>query len=110
MIMRMAKGVKDSALSLLVKKFVNDRFPQYGEVQECEVDTDNNRVWVSCLLKGDSAPTEASIERYEIVREEDGSYIRLKQFSSSREWLTAILDRYLLDKQFRLPAPISKLL
>ena len=110
MIMKMAQGVKDSALALLIKKFVNDRLPQYGQVVDCAIDTGNGRVRLRCLLKGENETIDAAIERYEIVREEDGSYIRLKEFSSSREWLTVLLQRYLVDKQYKLPSAISSLL
>jgi len=106
----LARGAKDSALSLLIKSFVNDKFGQYGEVQDCSIDSKNNKLIAQVLLKGERERVTASIDRYEIEQEGEDSYIVLKRFSSSREWLALLLNRFLKDKRYKLPPAVTKFL
>ena len=101
---------KDGALSRAIKSFLNNRLAAYGKVRECQIDTANNRLLLTVALKGESDPINAALERYEIVREEDGTFIRLKSFSCSREWLGVLLNQRFVDKQYRVPGAISSLL
>ncbi|MDP3858911.1 MAG: hypothetical protein Q8Q73_14235 [Stagnimonas sp.] len=104
------RGAKDGALAISMKAFLNDKLGLYGEVVECAVDTKSNRVTLKAHLKGESQTVTASIERYELEREGEDSYIVLKKFSSSREWLTLMLQRFFTDKRYKLPGAVTKLL
>lgn len=110
MIMKLAKGVKDSAIALAIKSLLNDRLQRFGEILECQVDTGNSRVQLTVHLKGERDALTAAIERYELGRDGDDRTIRLKSFSSSREWLTVLLNERLTDRQFKLPAAVASLL
>jgi hypothetical protein len=105
-----ARGMKDGALALSLKALVNDKFGEYGEILDCNVDTKNNKLVLQAMLKGERERVTATIERYEIERDAEASYIVLKQFSSSREWLTMLLNRFLQDKRYKLPSAVTKLL
>jgi hypothetical protein len=106
----LARGVKDGAIGLSIKSFVNDRFAEFGEVTSCSVDTKAGKVMLEAQLRGERERVSAVIERYEIEREGEEAHIVLRNFSSSREWLTVALNRWLKDKRFKLPAAASKLL
>ncbi len=106
----LGRGMKDGVLAMSLKALVNDKFGQYGDITDCSVDTKNNKLVVHALLKGEREKVTATIERYEIEREGEVSYIVLKRFSSSREWVALLLNRFLADKRYKLPSAVTKLL
>jgi len=110
MLRSLARGVKDGALAMALKAYVNDRLSAYGEVTDCTVDTNTNRLTVKAMLKGERESVTATIERYELEKEGEDHYIVLKQFSSSRAWLTLLLTKLFSGKRYKLPAAVSTLL
>lgn len=106
----LGRGMKDSVLGMSLKVLVNDKFGQYGDITDCSIDTKTNKVVVQALLKGERDRVTINLDRYEIEREGEVSYIVLKQFSSSREWVTMLLNKFLSDKRYKLPAAVTKLL
>ena len=106
----LARGAKDGALSMLIKSFVNEKFGMYGEVSDVAIDSKNNKLVAQVLLKGERERVTATIDRYDIERVGEEHFIVLKRFSSSREWLTLLLNRFLKDKRYKLPAAVSKFL
>lgn len=106
----LARGAKDGVIAMSLKALVNDKFGQYGDITDCTVDTKINKVVVQALLKGERERVTIHLEKYEIEREGEVSFIVLKRFSSSREWVTLLLNRFLMDKRYKLPSAVSKLL
>ena len=106
----LGRGMKDGVLGISLKALVNDKFGQYGDITDCSVDTKTNKVVVQALLKGERERVTINLDRYEIEREGEVSYIVLKRFSSSREWVTMLLNKFLSDKRYKLPAAVTKLL
>ncbi len=106
----MLRGIKDSALSMMVKAFLNDKFKEMGEITDVSLDTGASKVAVVAKMRGEIEPVTASIERYELETEGSDRYIVLKEFVTSRAWLTAGLNQFLVGKRFKLPAAVSKML
>jgi hypothetical protein len=107
---KLAKGVKDGALGLAVKAFLNDRLRDFGEVLDCQVDTGASKITLRAMLKGEKEPITASVERYELEREGNDRYATLRSFSSSRPWLTLLLTKLFTGKRYRLPGAVAGLL
>ncbi len=110
MLGRMAKSMKDGAIAVGLRAYVNDKFSEYGEVLECQVDTDKSRLTVVARLKGERDTVSATIERYELQREGDKVYIQLQRFTSSRAWLTLLLNKLFSGKRYPLPSSMGSLL
>ncbi|MBV8063706.1 MAG: hypothetical protein JOY51_08925 [Nevskia sp.] len=110
MLRTLARGVKDGALGIALKAYVNDKLGAYGEITDCTVDTETNRLTARALLKGERETVSATIERYDIEREGEDCYIVLRRFTSSRAWLTLLLNKLFADKRYKLPNAVSKLL
>lgn len=106
----LAKGMKDGALGLAIKAFLNDRLKDFGDVVECTVDTGKSRISLKALLKGEKEPITASVEKYELVREGQDVYAVLKAFSSSKPWLTLLLQKLFTGKRYKLPGAVGSLL
>lgn len=110
MLRRLAMGMKDGALGIALKAYLNDRLSNYGEVLDCSVDTKRGRISVRAMLKGEKEPINAAVEKYELVREGQNVYATLRNFSSSRPWLTLLLGKLFTDKRYKLPAAVANLL
>jgi hypothetical protein len=110
MLMNMARGVKDGALAMALKAYVNDRLGAYGEVTDCSIDTRAGKLTVKALLKGERDKVTATIERYALEAEGADRYIVLQKFSTSRDWLTLLLTKFFTGKRYKLPAAVSALL
>ena len=54
MLGKLAKSMKDGALGIALKAYVNDRLGDYGDVLECSVDTSKGRISARVLLKGET--------------------------------------------------------
>ncbi|MGH8517480.1 MAG: hypothetical protein ACREUE_08475 [Panacagrimonas sp.] len=109
MLGKLAKSIKDGALGIALKAYVNDRLGDYGEVLDCTVDTAKSRIGVRVLLKGDKEPINAAVERYELSHEGELLYATLRTFSSSRPWLTLLLNKLFKDKRYKLPSAVRNL-
>jgi hypothetical protein len=107
MLGKMAKSVKDGAIALGLRAYVNEKFGEYGEVIDCQVDTAASSLTV---LKGERDTVSATLERYELQREGEQLFIVLRNFSSSREWLTLLLNKLLSGKRYPLPSKVGALL
>ncbi|MGH8539260.1 MAG: hypothetical protein ACRETW_01975 [Stenotrophobium sp.] len=102
--------LKNSALALALKTYLNEKFRNYGEVLDCEVDTVNGRASLHVRLFGEKEAISAVLERYELERNAAGVFVVLHSLSSSREWLTRLLNLLFAGKRFPIPAAIGALL
>jgi hypothetical protein len=106
----MLRGIKDSAVSMMVKAYLNDKFKEMGEITEVSLDTAASKLAIVARMRGETEPVSATIERYELETEGPDRYIVLKEFVTSRAWLTAGLNQFLVGRRFKLPAAVSKML
>ncbi len=110
MLRNMARGMKDGALAMALKAYVNDRLSAYGEVIDCSIDTRESKLTIKAVLKGEREPVTATIERYVLEAEGADRYIVLQKFSSSREWLSLLLTQLFTGKRYKLPGAVGSLL
>ena len=104
------RDMKDGALALSLKSFLNDRFHDYGEVLDCSVDTKAGRLELHMRMRGERDPITAAIERFELRDTDEGKVVVLHSFSTSREWITRLVTRMFKGKQYKLPGAVSALL
>lgn len=110
MLGKMAKSLKDGALAVGLKAYVNDKLKEYGEVLDCQIDTQHNKLNFRALLRGERTPVDASVDRYDIEREDGEVYVVIRSFSTSREWITLLLTKLLIGKRFAIPSKVASLL
>lgn len=107
---QLAKGMKDGALAMALKSYLNDRLSDYGEVLDCQIDTGANRLSLRVILRGEAEAISAAVERYELQREADERYIVLKNFSCSRQWIALLLNQRFAGQRYKLPGAVAGLL
>ncbi len=110
MVFGMIRGAKDQALALSMKKWLNEKFSDLGEVMECTLDSQACTLEMKLKMPGETAPIMLKLNRYEIEKGNGDRYIVLHQFSSSREWVGRLLSRLFKGKRYKLPAAMSALL
>ena len=104
------QGAKDGAIGVAMKNMLNDRLSEYGTISACSINTKENSIQITAMLKGEKEAVIASVEHYELTEEDGENYIVLRRFSSSREWLTSMLSKFFTDKRYKVPSAVSKFL
>jgi hypothetical protein len=102
--------MKAGAVGMALRAFINDRFKEYGDVEDLKIDLDAGRLTLRALLRGERDSVTATVERYDLQQEGDDVYIVLRSFSSSREWLTLLLTKLFAGKRYKIPAAAAVLL
>ena len=106
----MLKAMKDGALAIALKSFLNERFGEYGRIDGCELNTAAGRLTLTAMLKGERDPITATLEHFELVRDNGQPFMVLHEFSSSRQWLAKLLTKLFTGKRYPLPATFAALL
>ena len=90
------RDLKNSTISFLAKKFINNRIKEYGEMVNLKIDSKNKRIELDILLKGEKESIIIYIDKYEIVNKNDNNYIKFNKISSSREWISVLLNNLIV--------------
>jgi hypothetical protein len=104
------RAIKDSALALSLKTFLNDRFSEVGEVLECELDTKICKIVLTLELPGEPEPVELTLDHYTLEHEHGHRYVVIGTLSCSREWVGLLLNHLFSDKRYKLPVAVGALL
>ncbi|MFP5307145.1 MAG: hypothetical protein ACLGI7_15155 [Gammaproteobacteria bacterium] len=107
---KLGRAVKDGALAVGLRAFFNDKFGEYGDVRDCAVDTAKGRIVAHVLMRGEREPLTITIERYELITEDGKVFIVIRKLSTTRQWITLLLNRVLDGRRFEIPASVSKIL
>ncbi len=110
MVLGIMRGVKDGALAVSMKRYLNDKFSDLGEVLDCSLNTKTSELQLKLKLPGEPEPVLLKLDRYEIVEEAGVRYIVLHDISSSREWVGRLLSRLFAGKRYKLPSALSAFL
>jgi hypothetical protein len=102
--------LKDGAIGMGLKALMNEKFKEFGETLDCSVDSGKSKFILKMRLKGELENMTVSIEKYSLEKEGEDSYIVLESFSASKEWMEAILKKYLTNKRYKLPSAVAGLL
>ncbi len=103
-------SLKEAALQSALKAFINQEIGEYGVVTECAVDTSRKTIRVEAELKGESSPIVIIVNEYELTERDGRVHVSLLNFSASREWITAVLNKYVASRTFQLPDAAKLLL
>jgi len=85
-------------------------FRDYGEITSLEIDSADKTIHLEALLRGEKEPIRVEILRYEIVKRDGRVFFVTKEIRTSREWVTTLAGKELVDRPIPLPANFSGLL
>ncbi len=107
---KLGKAMKDGAIGVAIKTWVNDRYGEFGEVRDLSVDTAASRIVAKMMMRGEREPITVTVERYELVEEAGKVFLTIRELTTTRDWITRLLNKLLDGRRFELPAGVSKIL
>ena len=75
----------------------------YGTITEIELDSDERKLHLEALLRGERDPIRVEIGSYEIARRDGVAFFTIKQIATSREWITTLARQQLVGRPIPLP-------
>jgi hypothetical protein len=106
----LARQGKDRALSRTLEALSRQFVGRYGTLSDIRLDSRERKIELELLLKGESTPVRIFIQRYDILSEEEKSYIVCRDITVSREWMKALAEDFLREKKFEIPHKYAKFL
>lgn len=100
---KIVKGLDRLTGSASTKFILNRLIGEYGKMIELTLDTKNKKIIASALLKGENVPIKVIIDKYEIIKKNSASSIVVKEASSDKAWLNAILKSFIVGKSWDIP-------
>jgi len=101
---------KDVALSIGIKKVVNLKIKKYGEVLKLDFNSETKTIDVEVALKGERELLKVFVDKYSIKEEHGKHYLEVNHITSSREWITSVLEKYVNNEKFEIPNEYVKVL
>jgi hypothetical protein len=96
----MFERLKMAAAKTAVNKFLDG----IGVIRELEIDKVEKTIIAQVEFKGETLPLRIKILDYRL----GADYIILSQFVCDRQWLEVALNRFLADKEIRIPDNVRK--
>jgi hypothetical protein len=103
---------KDYLLAGTVKLWFNQNLKRYGQMTQIRIDSQNHRIDVELLLRGESSPIQLALKHYELSSESGETFIAIGGIETSREWINQLISEYLPpdQKRFKVPGALKVLL
>lgn len=98
--------MKDWLLSKALKTFVHERIARYGELTSLSVDSRQKTIDIIVRPHGELSDVHLRVEKYSIVQREGKHLLTIDASTSSRPWITHLLEDYLHGRTFEVP-PIA---
>jgi hypothetical protein len=96
-------SLKQTALQAAVKAFINREIEEFGSVTELAIDISKKTMRVELDLKGEASRILINVGSYELGEKSGAVHLALRNVTASREWITAVLNKYVVSRTFRLP-------
>ena len=85
-----------------LRHFLNNRYSNIGKLSVLRVDSPAGKVFMELELRGEPAPLQITIERYDVTESEGRLFIEILELHASREWVNALAPLVFKDRKFAL--------
>jgi hypothetical protein len=106
---RIGTAMKDGAIGVAIKAWANDRYGDYGEIRAVDVDTRAARIVAKVQMRGEREIIAVTIDRYELIEDNGKLFLKIIKLTTTREWITRLLNRLLDGRRFELPASVGRI-
>ena len=89
---------------------INQQIDSFGSLSQLQIDSRQRTMAARLVLKGEPAPIDVQAGTYEVVQEDGCTYLVFRNFGASKEWIAAVLNRYVAGRKFRAPELIRSVL
>ncbi|HWY78459.1 MAG TPA: hypothetical protein VN281_22790 [Verrucomicrobiae bacterium] len=100
----------DSAAAWAVRKYINHCCEPIGQMTTLQIDPAKKTAVFELDLKGETQSLRVSIDRYELTTVGEKTFVEVKDFQTSREWINYIARELLKGRKFELPEAAKALL
>ncbi len=101
-------GFLDSAVSTGAKIAINRMLDEIGKVTSLSLDLKAKTVAATVELAGETVPVEFNVGKYEITRDGDAVFIKMREITCSREWLQRAIQKYQPEPMVKLPDKLAQ--
>jgi hypothetical protein len=102
--------LKERALQAAAKAFINREIEGFGVVTELAIDTSKKTMRVELDLIGEASRILINVASYELSEKNGAIHISFHNVTTSRAWITAVLNKYVVSRSFQLPNAAKVLL
>ncbi len=92
------------------REYFNHRYKSLGTMTTLEIDSKNKKASLELELKGETQPLRVTIGHYEVTAAEGKTFIEIKEFNTSREWINVLARDFLKGKKFEVPELVRSVL
>jgi hypothetical protein len=97
------QGQKDSSVSLVAEKLLQEYVEPYGSLRSFSLNSRQNAASFEVLLKGETEPITVDVQEYQLIQDSTGSYVAVTRVNASREWLTSLLQDFVVGRRLAIP-------
>ena len=101
--------VKDTGASAAIERWLSKELADYGELLDFKLSSRDKTVELHVLLKGEKEELTVHIEEYELVSSGEDDYVIIRRAKASREWVDAVLRKFLINKRHKIPKQYSSM-
>jgi hypothetical protein len=102
--------VPDSVVEWGAREYFNHKYKSLGTMTTLQIDSAKKTASVDLDLKGETQPLQITINRYELTTSGGKTLIEIKDFSTSREWITSVAREFLKGRTFEVPEALKAVL
>jgi hypothetical protein len=102
--------IPDAATAWGARHFINHHYKSLGHMTSLQIDSANHRAVLELELKGETQPIQVTISRYELSSTDGKTFIEIKEFRTSREWMNVVGGQFLNGRKFEVPELLKALL
>ena len=97
-------GAKDRMIESVALPMLNNAWLKpFGHATSLTLDSSNRSAEIVLELKGEHTPLKIHVHQYDVLQEPGGTFVIVKNVTTSREWMTAMAREYVVGR--RLPVP-----
>lgn len=97
-------SLKEKSVEAALTGILDDYIRNFGSIRRLNIDSSAKTIEIELELKGEATPIRIQARDYEVIRGENQTWISVKSFASSREWLSAALNEHVAGRKFKVPA------
>jgi len=96
-------SLKERALEAAARAFINRQIQKIGVLTRLDIDCRTRAISGELDLRGEPSPIRITVGAYDLSESGGTSYVALREVSASREWITALLNQYLVGQKLQIP-------
>jgi hypothetical protein len=97
------QGQKDTSASFVAQKVLRQKLEPFGELLDFQLQSRQQSARLKVLLKGESEPISVLVDQYQVTQERGETAVVVAKATASREWITRLLQEFVVGKRFPIP-------